>query len=116
MVVMDGRTKPCPGECVYMYTYMYGPETPLAGNYILSIISSLPLANTACTATASVHTCWAVVHAVQLVMWVRFMASVYARWQAHPHSRAVCAVNVCTEVEPVYSVCTTAFHMCCSQS
>ena len=30
-------------------------------------------------------------------------------------SRAVCAVNLCAEVEPVYNTCTTAFDMCCSQ-
>ena len=38
------------------------------------------------------------------------MASVYARWYCH--SKAVCAVNLCAEVEPVYNTCTTAFGIC----
>ena len=40
-----------------MYVYMYGPDTPLVGNYILSVISSLLFANKACTAMASVYAC-----------------------------------------------------------
>ena len=45
------------------------------------------------------------------------MASVYARCMAaHGHSKAVCAVNLYTEVEPVYNIYTTALHTCCSQS
>ena len=107
---------------VCMYIRMYGPDTPLVGGYILSVIVSLLFVSSARTAMASVYSmyahsycCWCCSAHSVLVMWIALRLQCLLSGSLLS-LQAVCAVNLCTEVEPVYNTCTTALHMCCSQS